>query len=396
MEETKGWLTFKIIVFYCFLSSARASMTLGDNAYVDLLLSGIAFIVVPRQYFIHTPIRTYAAFFLALASMYTMWGATIAGYLAQLSMVLIPIYLIYLKKEYQFNLFNSLSNWFAILLAASVVWWILWLIGIPLPHFSQKIPWQHNDYGFIHQNYILFRHTIDLSPYAVIPSFLRFGGFFLEPGHMGTICAVFLYANKFDMTRWRNIIFIVVIILTFSSAAYALAILGYCFYRFTIDRWKVVLPIIATCLAVLIVMQYNGGDNILNDIVIGKFTREQGAVEGRFSVQTQQLWNQSIEDGSVFFGLGAGAQLKESAGYKVFILMNGIFGTILTLIAYWLIQQINYTKLGVMFFILMVVSFLQRTYCFWDAFLDPYILGTSCLLFTTEKEQEPDLEDELP
>lgn len=380
MTEARHWFTFKIIVLYCFLSSARACMTLGDNPYIDLILSVIALIVVPKNYFIHTPQRVYASFLLAIAAMYTMLGSTITGYLAQFAMVFIPVQLIFLKKKDQINLFEWLSKWYAILLCASFTWWLLWLIGVPLPHTEAKLAWQHDDWGFIQQNYFLFRHSIALNPYRLTETFFRFNGFFLEPGHLGTITSIFLFVNKYDFRKWTNIVFIVIIVLSLSSAAYALTIIGYCFYRYTIDRWKAIFPIIFIVGGILIVSQIlNNGDNVINEFIIGKFTREQGAIEGRFSEQTKALWNQAIFDGSIYFGMGAGAQLKESAGYKVFLLMNGIFGAFLTLIAYWKIQRINYSQLGKYLFLLMIISFLQRTYCFWDAFLDPYILGMPIL-----------------
>lgn len=385
MTESRSWQVYKILMLYGFLSSARACMTLGDNPYIDLVLSVIAFAIVPKQYFIHTPQRTYAAFFLAIAAMYTMLGGAIAGYFAQFAMIMLPLQLIFLKEEYQVELFQWLAKWFAILLCASLFLWLLWLIGVPLPHTEVKLVWQHDDWGFIHKNYFLFQNHIALNPYRLQETVFRFNGFFLEPGHMGTVTSIFLFVNKYDFKKWTSIIFIVIIALSLSSAAYALTIIGYCFYRYTVDRWKVVLPIIGLFAALLLVGQINGGDNIINDIIVGKFTREQGAIEGRFSEQTKLLWDQAVNDGSVFFGKGAGAQLKESAGYKVFIIMNGIFGAILTLIGYWRVQRINQSQLGLCLFVLMVVSFLQRTYCFWDAFLDPYILGTAYLKLSDEK-----------
>lgn len=360
-------------------------MTFGDNPYIDLVLSVIALAIVPKNFFIHTPQRVYASFFLAVAVMYTMLGSTITGYLAQFSMIFLPLQLVFLKNEYQVDLYKWLSKWYAILLCVSMGWWTLWLIGVPLPHNEIKLVWQHDDWGFIHQNYFLFQHHIALNPYRLTETVFRFNGFFLEPGHVGTITSIFLFVNRYDLKKWTSIVFIVVIALSLSSAAYALTLIGYCLYRYTVDYWKVVLPIAGILVAIILFSQMNEGDNVVSDIIIGKFTREQGAIEGRFSSQTKELWRQAIADGSIWFGKGAGIQIKESAGYKVFVLMNGVFGAVLTLLGYWIIQRINYSKLGFCLFILMVISFLQRTYCFWDAFLDPYILGTAYLQLTDER-----------
>ena len=387
MTESRRWLTYEIIVFYCFLSSARACMTLGDNPYVDLVLSIIALAICPKRYFIHVPQRMFAAFLLAISAMYTMIGAPVTGYLAQFAMVFIPCQLIFLRREYQVELFEWLTRWYAVLLIASFVWWILWIMGVNLPHSAQKMAWEYNDDGFILENYYLFRHTINLNVYAAIESVMRFNGFFLEPGHLGTITSLFLFIGKFDLSKWQNKIFILVIIFTFSAAAYMLTLTGYCMYRYAIDRWRVAFTFLMSALVIFLISQYNGGDNVINEIVFGKFTREQGAVEGRFSFGTQKLWNEVVADGSIIWGKGANVNITQSAGYKVFLIMNGILGAVITLCAYWRIYIINSSKLGLLLLLLLIISFLQRTYCFWDAFLDPFILGTACLCHNKKYEE---------
>lgn len=381
MTETRHWLIYKIIVLYCFLASARACMTFGDNPYIDLGLSIFAFVLIPKYYFIQTPRRIYASFFLALGAMYTMAGASISGYLAQFAMVFIPIQLIFMKRQHQIDLFEWLSKWYAILLLASFIWWILWKIGVPLPHSDVRLDWFYNKYGFLKQNYFLFQNDVNLSPwFKELPNY-RFNGFFLEPGHMGTITSFFLYINKFDFKKWICKVYIIIILASLSAAAFALTVIGYCFYRYNKDGIKVIMTFLGLFLLIFLVSRYNEGNNIVNNIVFEKFTRESGAIDGRFSTATNDLFDQAIQDGSIIFGKGAAAQLKESAGYKVFLLMNGLFGAVITLMAYWFIQRIYLSRLGLLLFVLMIISFIQRVYCFWDAFLDPYILGAAYLKF---------------
>lgn len=350
-------------------------MTLGDNAMIDLALSAIAIIILPPNYYQQSKQKICAAFFLGLAAMYTMFGGNLTGYIAQFVMVLIPIQIIFLNSERQIDLFRNISTWYAILLSISVLWWLMYLSGIPLPHISQRLPWQYNDYGFIHQNYFLFRHTINLSPYTVLEPLPRFNGFFLEPGHIGTITSLFLFAHRFDLKNKLSIIYLVVIILSFSAAAYVLTFLGYLLYRFSDSLNKIIVPIFITCILIIVITTYNDGNNPINELIFGKITRKQGAVEGRFSAQTQLLWSQILADGRIWLGIGGGAKVPQSAGYKVFLIMNGILGAFLTIMAYWYIMLSNYSKRGLYLFCLLMVSFLQRCYCFWDAFLDPYILG---------------------
>lgn len=380
------WLIYKIIVFYCFLSSARACMTLGDNAYVDMVLSVIALMILPGYYYEHTFKRSIAAFFLVVAAMYTMHGTwLLSAYAAQFFMVLIPAQLIFLKRRYQVELFNTLSKWYAVLLAASCVWWILWLLGAPLPHSTTgKLIWENGSYGYAIENYYLFRNTIDLNPYLSPIDIYRFNGFFLEPGHIGTITCVFLFANKYDFTRKINIIFLVIIIVSLSAAAYLLAVVGYCLYRYSRDGLRVVMPILAIIGAIVLAAQYNGGDNIINNMVFAKFTRENGAIDGRFSAETLNLWNQYLMSDQLIQGMGV-VEIHQSAGFKVYLIMFGLLGASLVLMAYWSIVKVNDSRLGRFMFVLLVFSFIQRVYCFWDAFLDPYILGMAYLKAKDEK-----------
>lgn len=361
-------------------------MTLGDNPMIDMILSLIGFMLVAHGYFQQSYHKICATFFLALAAMYTVFGGNLTGYIAQFFMVFIPIQVIFLNNKYQLDLFNSLSNWFAVLLFISVLWWILWLMGIPLPHTTEKLPWQYNEFGFLNQNYFFFRHAVNLSPYATVESFLRFNGFFLEPGHIGTITSLFLYANKYNLREKRNIIFLVVIIISFSAAAYILTFIGYLFYKFSYRPVKIIVPIIFSCICLLLVLLYNNGHNLINELIFDKLTRDSGAIEGRFSSQTQLLWNQVIADGRIFFGAGAGVQVPQSSGYKVYLIMNGLFGAFLIILAYWHILQSNRSKLGLYMFFLLMISFLQRVYATWDAFLDPYILGLTYLQHYNHQE----------
>ena len=377
MVESRYWLTYKIIVFYCFLASARACFTLGDNPYIDLALSMISIMLIPPTFYQITFRKLWAVFFLALAAIYTMRGGTMAGYAAQFIMVFIPIQLICLGRDFQVDIFKSLSKWYAVLLVASMIWWCLWLLGIPLPHISEKMSWQYNDFGFVHQNYFLFRHTVNLSPYVTSEFLKRFNGFFLEPGHIGTITSLFLFANGFDFKKKINIVYLTVIVISFSAAAYVLTLIGYFLYRFSDRRSKIVLLVVLVIVGSILVIQYNGGNNIINEYIFGKLTRQRGAIEGRFSAQTQHLWEQAIANGDIWLGMGAGAKTPQSAGYKVYLIMNGMLGGFLAVMAYWYIQRSNSTKLGFYMFLLLLISFLQRVYCFWDAFLDPYILGVA-------------------
>lgn len=386
----KSWWFVKFFCFYGFLASARACMTLGTNPYIDLILILFCLILTPRTYYAVTNTKFFAAVVLVIGAAYTMHGSpNITAYTAQIFMIGIPVYLLFLKPKYQLDIWNDLTIWYAILLVGSIIIWIcVYYTNIPLPHTSQYIDYAYDDWGIRVNNYLfLYREPIRLNPYIMSELFHRFNGFFLEPGHLGTITAFFLYVNGYNLKKKRNIVFLIAILLTFSAAAYVISILGYMFYLYAKKKKAVILAvslIIIGCIGFFSV--YNDGNNIFNQIIWGKLTRDEGAIEGRFSEQTQRTWDKFIKSPEIFWGQGADADTPNSAGYKVFIIANGILGSLLVVLAYWLIQRTYPSKMGYWLFVLYIISFLQRVYWNWDAFLDPLILGIPLLYKKAQEE----------
>lgn len=373
-----SWMLVKLIIFYCILSSARACMTLGDNPYHDLLLSVICFIYFKcHGCFVVKTKNFFASIALVIASVYTMHGdGSFAGHLAMLFMVFIPSMLICLKNEIKIELLETLSEWFAILSFLSAVAWGLHLLGISLPHNSQVIETTINVYGARVDNYYLFREVHNLSPYINTSNLSRFNGFCLEPGHMGTISVFFLFANRFDFARKHNLVFLFVILITMSAAAYSLTIVGYIFYKISCDgvnnKFKLFQSLFVVAIILFVIIQ---GDNTFNDVITSKFTRESGPLDGRVSDDGKLLFDNMWASSDFIFGYGVKAQVANSAGYKVFFIMHGLIGIVLVIFSYYLIYVTNKSKLAFYMFVLYLINYTQRTYCFWDAFLDPYILS---------------------
>lgn len=363
-------------------------MTFGFNPYIDMVLGLFALCLIPHDYYRNNTTRFTAMIFLTLASVYTLIRGSIPGILSQFFIILIPLQMIALDTRRQLDLFHWLSKWLAILLALSTFWWILYLCGVNLPHTEQHLPWDRNSYGYRYLNYGLFILIQDMNPWVLPEPVPRFCSFFLEPGHVGTIMVFLLYANGFTMRRWVNVVYWIVIILTFSAAAYTLLVTGLVLYgifrydgsvRGVMGRIRVIFSaLLMVGIFLLMTLNFNGGDNVINDIIIGKLTRDTGAINGRFSNEVNRLFDDMLQDGRLWFGLGA-VELKYSAGYKVYMIMNGIVGTMLTLLAYFKILQTHFSRLGLGMLLLVVMSWLQRAYPFWDAFIDTYILGVTFL-----------------
>ena len=365
-----------LIIFYCFLASAGASMTLGHNPWVDFFAAIICFAFFSSKKAIKVTNGTAtASFLLLISSMYTIHGGSIAGYIAYAMEVSLAIVLLNLKHEWRIELLEILNKWFAVLLVLSIATWFVHLL-IPLPHSSRVVDVCYSANGITINNYFFFKETMVVE--SGVADFQRFQGMFMEPGHLGTIVAFFLIVNCFDFKKRECIVFLVTILLSLSAAAYVITALGYALFKFTESGAKrIIVSALVLLVLVLVASLYNGGDNPINNLVFGKLTREGGLMESRTSFSVLTMFSNMLGSGGtdLLFGYGANVEGEGSAGFIYFFVCNGIIGCVLLFAAYHSIYRSCRTRYGLIVFIIYLVSFLQRTYPHWDAFSFPFILG---------------------
>ncbi len=388
----KRWFLIELIIFYCVLSSARAVCTFGQNTYIDAVLSFIVFLYFNSNNLFRFTTRTItASFLLIIAVIWSMHAGVWYASIGEILTVFIPLMLINLKTHKQIELLFFMSKALAIVLLISFGAWFASFWGLSLPHTTEYLDIDYT-YGVISENYFLYRNTISLgySGAEIIQDVFRFNGIFLEPGHTGTIVAFFLMANKYDLSKWYNKILLGILIVTLSTAAYVLALLGYVFMFYAEkNNMKMLLSFSIILLFIYVVINYNGGDNVINQNIIEKlFDRDRG-LQNRFTDDVTIAYNNMWSNGEYLLGASNNVNVFHSAGYKVFILQQGLLGVFFVVMAYFFILKAFATKLGFCFFILVIVSFLQRVYFSWDAFLDPYILGLSYFLMTNKRHRNP-------
>ena len=290
----------------------------------------------------------------------------------------LAVVLINIKNEWRTELFDKISTWFAILLSISIFAWLIHLF-YPLPHTTiiEDSAWNHPRPIY---NYFLFR---EFDQYDDGPGFARFQSFFLEPGHLGTIVALFLFANRFDFLKKRNIVFLLAIILSLSASAYVLVGIGSLLYRHSKkSSSKFILGVLFVFAFIFFFTFYNDGDNVVNNLIFGKLTRDEGAIEGRVTLYVIQKFNNMWSTGNdLLFGTGLfGKDEFLGAGIIIYFVQQGIVGTILLFLVYFCIYKSCKSGYGLLFFFIYLISFSQRTYPYWDFFIIPFILGLSYVL----------------
>lgn len=375
------------IVFYCMLASAYACVTLGYSFWIEFAAALICYLYFEsKKAFSWTTASKIASLMLVVAAFYTMRGANLAGYVGMFMTISLAVVMLSLKKEWQIELLKIVSKWFSVLLLLSIIAWLLHFI-LPLPH-STKIEDSDWGYSITISNYLLFRESVISGMESEVR---RFQSFFLEPGHLGTIVSFFIIANQFDFKKKENIIFLICILLSLSASAYVLLALGFLFYTLSKNKSKKIIGSLILVLGVIVFfVLYNGGDNIVNELIIGKLTREEGAVEGRVSSAVLSTYENMLKSGTdMLFGKGIFEEdLLMGAGMILFFVRHGLVGVVLLILCYFFLYNNCKSRYGLFIFIIVIVSFLQRTYPFWDAFLFPYIWGLAFARHTQNKDEK--------
>ncbi len=218
---------------------------------------------------------------------------------------------------------------------------------------------------------------------------IRFNAIFREPGHLAMIASYFLFANRYDMKKWYNIVLLIVIGFTLSLAGYVLTIVGYLFNlllagRFTKVFKKLIPYIVIMIIAVVGIMSYNRGNNFVNELIIARLEYDEDkGVQGnnRVNDYTDSYFRNMINDGSFIIGIGHDKQSHlasigkvTGAGYKIHIIARGLIGTILIFMFYYVLAKNSpYRQFAFFMLLLYCLSFWQRAYPSWPAWIIPFI-----------------------
>lgn len=287
-----------------------------------------------------------------------------------------------LQNEYQIKLFRIIQCSVAILLVPSLILHYILLVN-PLPPFGGII--EHPaSINYIYGNYIfLIKNDI------MYPD--RFCGFTLEPGYIGSFCAYMLYADRFRMRKIENIVLLVSVISSLSLAGYLLTTMGFFMCKVSSNVriiFKRLLQI--GCLVVIayfIAQKYNDGDNYINEKIFERLQiDEKKGIKGnnRISDDVNVYYDQFLRSDNLLVGY-SDAQMQKlrnslevwnSAGYKVFLMNNGLIRLLLILAFYYLIARSSDNKYYSMgFFMIIFIYFLATGYVFSLMWLMVYTLG---------------------
>lgn len=286
------------------------------------------------------------------------------------------------------------NDWLSYLIKAtqifttiSLIGWIVFLLGYPLPsYFSQT------DVYYAHTVYYLFLLN-GLPGEQLIP---RFAGFFMEPGHLGTTCCLMLYINKFNLKHLGNIVLLLAVLFSLSLAAYGLLIGGIgLYFLFSKKRglWYLFFFGISVVLIWIISYNYQSGDNYLYMKIFSRLEFVDGEMVGnnRTTNFFDTIFTKFLDSTDIWTGVGkeafnsrgATGILYGCAGWQRYFYLRGIIGTFLILLFLLAYLRKFYSKLGLGFFILYVVTNGIRDYPLKEYWLFLYLMALPILRVRT-------------
>jgi hypothetical protein len=368
---------YQFLLFFIFLKSLSAWFTWNFENWLLVFYVGItmAFVLINKSELFFQ--KNFAILLLYIIALFSLgFVSDLTGSLVFLCQLFPLAIFIITSNKFKALTLKFITRYWLFILMPSLFFFLLSFI-IELPNLGQieNSSWDM----YVYTNYVIF---IKGQFYDI-----RFNSIFLEPGHLGMILSFFLFAYRFDFSKWEVKCMLVVLLFTLSLAGYILVFVGYSlslisqkknFYRFIITT-SLILGSIYIAATV-----YNGGNNVLNVLIVSRleFDDEKGiSGNNRTSTIADDYFEEILLSNKVWWGL-SGSLLKEDnlgAGWKVFIIRYGLVPMFFFFLFYYTSARKfgNDKKYNLLFLILLIATFIQRSYPWWDSWTLPYFCGIS-------------------
>lgn len=319
--------------------------------------------------------------------------ANINGIIIQTFNVFIFLALFRIDSDEMQRLTTFLAKAMAVLLSVSIPVYFLYLLGFQLPSSNAVFG---EDALYSYTNYYFFMLD-DRSIFSTIMP--RFHSVFLEPGHLGTATVLLLLTQIGKWKKWYNVVLVIATLLTFSLAAYVLFVVIMIFnswcQRKHIVR-KVVLSALVLAGIAVGAFFYNGGNNLIHDLILIRLEIEDGEMAGdnRVTEDFQAEFDSFLQSSDIFLGREMDRTSSGNSGFRVYIYENGIIGLLLVIVFYTLAFLHAKDKRACFAAVTVaVLCFIVRGYPLWYSNFIP-LLCTAYLDFSNKSNNE--LKDENP
>lgn len=302
------------------------------------------------------------------------------SYIGILLLIIPLVFVIFLKPCYKKTILYYFDKFFSITISVSLAAWTLYLVGIPLPHYS--FDW--NFYSF--ENYYFFLKIQDAISFYAFP---RFQFVFIEPGYFGCLCVILIYIRQYNFRQWQTILYVVALVLSYSLAGYLLFFFGMIPFMLKRGTSKMKYVGIFSIFALLFVyLVFQTGDNVFSSMFEYRLQFEGGSMShyNRTSDVFENWWRSFfLHEGDFLWGNNDIIKNKfgdvlVGVDLRVYIARFGV----LPLIFYFgsmFVYYKAYKSIFSFFYLLLFVIFYYRGYTvmFYMGFPMLYVLGTSGL-----------------
>ena len=286
----------------------------------------------------------------------TLYLFNAAVFFALFSIIMLPIN----EKGY---FLRAITNCFVIILIISIPAWILYLIGVPLPH-SGVI---YHSNGF-HEFYDYYFFRVSSKGFSLFP---RFGSIFLEPGQLATPCAFLYFLNGANFSR-KNLVLLTAIVLSFSLIAYGLVIFAFVAKRFLSSSKYRVAKVLSSMVLVLGVSLFFSQDEISDDpvtaLIVSRLEYDEEKVisgNNRLSGEFRIRYDHFIQSEDRYLGirnrlLKGNDWTYNSSGILKFIVHRGLIGISLFMLFIFMLFWDKRSLANFIWLIILVTAFIVR------------------------------------
>ncbi len=283
------------------------------------------------------------------------------------------------KKTVKKEIVRFITKYFSILCGISLGFFLLYRIGVPLPHTN--IHFQDTQglegYGYI-DNYYSFIVLLRSEG-------LRFQSVFVEPGHFSMGLCTLLYLNKYNIKNKYVIILLLSQLFSFSLAGYILLIVGYILTSFSKRNvFKVSSTIVLSALFIFIIIRSFGyfyEDDILQSLIFDRlFTNgDLNNLSNRTGESFALVYQQFLKTTDVIWGMSISYKTENegSSGFAPYLYVHGIIGVLSIIYIYYksISKRKNWEAYKFLLFLFVILY--QNAYPFWWCMLIVLTCGVS-------------------
>lgn len=200
-----------------------------------------------------------------------------------------------------------------------------------------------------------------------------------------------LLAQMGKWKKWYNIVLIIATLMTFSLAAYVLFVV-IIFFNMWCQRKDIAKKMIASVLFLAVIcivaFYYNGGDNLIHDLILMRLEIEDGEMVGdnRVTDDFQMEFDDFLQSSDIFLGREMDWTTFGNSGFRVYIYENGLIGLLLVILLYiFAYSHAKDKRVWIAAMTIATLCFIVRGYPLWYNYFIPLLCTASLDTFSGAK-----------